>query len=88
MPDQAIDERFARTLSGDYDSENPWEAVRDLHKLGTREVFDEAVAWCNSSEPLRRARGADVLAQIGTPSFPIGDNPPEIRLSVLPLCGY
>jgi HEAT repeat protein len=66
VQNQAIDEMFAATLSGDYDSDAPWEAVRELHKLGSHEIFDQAAAWCNSHEPLRRARGADVLAQIGT----------------------
>ena len=43
---------------------------------GTREVFDVATRWCSSDDPLMRARGIDVLAQLGktvehpTNSFP------------------
>ena len=65
MPAESLDEMFARTLYGDYDSDAPWEAVSALRKLGNREVFERAAAWCSSQEPLERARGADVLAQIG-----------------------
>lgn len=64
----AIDRIFARTLIGDYEDDAPWEAVRELHRIGTREVFDRAVAWCRSPDPLSRARAADVLAQLGRSS--------------------
>lgn len=60
-----IDELFAETLSGDYDSDPPWRAVRELRKLGSQEVFNRAAEWCQSQDPLRRARGASILAQIG-----------------------
>jgi HEAT repeat protein len=39
--------------------------VRELRQLGTREVFDIAAFWCNSDDPLKRARGIDILAQLG-----------------------
>ena len=64
MP-STLDDLFASTLKGDYDDDAPWEAVRALRRLGTREVFDIAAAWCKSDDPLMRARGADVLAQLG-----------------------
>lgn len=63
-----IDELFAQTLTGDYDDDAPWEAVAKLRHLGTRQVFERAAEWCVSSDPLKRARGADVLAQIGRTS--------------------
>ena len=50
--------------------------MRTLRHIGTRQVFDRAAEWCNSDDPLIRARGADVLAQLGktvehpTNSFP------------------
>jgi hypothetical protein len=50
---------------GDYEDETPWQAVRELRRIATREVFDKAAVWCRSGEPLARARGLDVLAQIG-----------------------
>lgn len=63
-----IDELFAQTLTGDYDEDAPWEAVGKLRNLGTHQVYERAAEWCVSSDPLQRARGADVLAQIGRTS--------------------
>jgi HEAT repeat protein len=60
-----VEELFAQTLQGDYEDDAPWKAVRSLHKLGTREVFDRAAECCRADDPLRRARGVDVLAQLG-----------------------
>jgi HEAT repeat protein len=65
MTAQEIDQLFAQTLAGDYDDDLPWEAVRVLRRIGTREVFEHAEAWCKSNLPLERARGVDVLAQLG-----------------------
>jgi HEAT repeat protein len=71
-----VQQLFAETLRGDYEDDAPWEAVRKLHRLGTREVFDVATVWCSSKDPLMRSRGIDVLAQLGktmehpTNSFP------------------
>jgi len=61
----ATDELFAQTLRGDYDNDQAWDAIHSLRATGSREVFEEAMAWCRSSEPLKRARGADILAQFG-----------------------
>jgi HEAT repeat protein len=63
-----IDELFVQALTGDYDDDAPWEAVGKLRNLGTRQVYERAAEWCISSDPLKRARGADVLAQIGRTS--------------------
>ncbi len=63
-----IDELFTRALSGDYEDDAPWEAVRALRSIGTRQVFERAADLCRSSDPLSRARGADVLAQLGKTS--------------------
>lgn len=63
--DSTVDELFARILTGDYDDELPWKAVHTLRRLGSREVFDRAAEWCLSVDPLKRSRGADILAQIG-----------------------
>jgi HEAT repeat protein len=65
MAMEQIDELFAQTLRGDYDDDAPWQSVRALQRMGTREVCDRAVEWCRSEDELRRARGADILAQIG-----------------------
>lgn len=65
MADRDLDELFAKTLVGDNDDDEPWGAVHDLRGLGTREVFQKAAAWCGSEDPLKRTRGAEVLAQLG-----------------------
>ena len=61
----ALDELFAQTLKGDLDNETAWEAVSALRRIGTREVFERSAAWCKSAYSLERARGADILAQVG-----------------------
>jgi HEAT repeat protein len=63
-----IDDLFAQAILGDYDNDDAWEAIRTLHSTGTREVFEKAAAWCRSKEPLKRARGADILGQLGKTS--------------------
>jgi HEAT repeat protein len=65
MPPSDIDELFAQTLRGAYDDDAPWKAVNSLRRIGTRQVFETAVSWIESPEPLVRARGLDVLAQLG-----------------------
>jgi len=82
-----IDQLFAATLSGDYDDEEPWEAIRVLRRdIGTRPVFERAAEWCRSDDPLKRARGADVLAQLGkTVGHPTNSFPEESYATVVAL---
>jgi HEAT repeat protein len=78
---EELDDIFAQTLVGDYDDDLPWEAVRRLRKIGSRAVFERAAEWCRSEDSLRRARGADVLAQIGrTGEHPHNNFPEESYL--------
>lgn len=78
MAEEDIEALFARTLQGDYEDDKPWEAVRSLQRLGTRQVFDKAVEWTESPEPLVRARGLDVIAQLGkTVAHPSNSFPQE-----------
>ena len=56
---------FEETIRGDYEDDAPWEAVRKLRTIGTRDVFDVASQWSRSEDPLKRARGIDVVAQLG-----------------------
>jgi HEAT repeat protein len=65
MTSEHINDLFAKTLAGDYEDDAPWQAVHELRRIGSREVFDRAAEWCRSRDPLVRARGIDVLAQIG-----------------------
>lgn len=59
-----IDALFARTLVGDHEDEDAWAAVHRLRLNGCREIFDRAAAWCESDDPRKRARAADVLCQL------------------------
>jgi HEAT repeat protein len=69
---------FDRTLLGDYDAEDAWEAVAALRRDGSSEIFEHAAAWCVADDPLKRARGIDILCQLrrhssllpGEPMFP------------------
>jgi HEAT repeat protein len=83
MNAQEIEALFAKTLSGDYEDESPWGAVRALRQLGTREVFYRAVEWSESEDPLRRARGIDVLAQLGKTVDPPANSFPEEAYSIV-----
>jgi HEAT repeat protein len=65
MGPEEIDQIFAQALLGDYDDEAPWEAVGKLRLTSGREVYERAAEWCQSENPLKRARGADILAQLG-----------------------
>jgi HEAT repeat protein len=65
MADGIIDDLFTQTLRGEYEDEKAWDAVQSLRRIGTRQVFDKAVTWTESAEPLVRARGLDVIAQLG-----------------------
>jgi hypothetical protein len=60
-----VEELFAATLLGNYDDDEPWRAVQELHEIGSHEVLEKASGWCRSQDPIKRARGADVLAQLG-----------------------
>ena len=60
-----VQQLFRATLEGAYEDDGPWDAVRELHRIGTLEILDLAASWCESSDALTRARGADVLSQLG-----------------------
>jgi len=64
MTPSGIEVLFARTLVGDHDDEEAWAAVRSLRQGGCREIFDRAAAWCESDDPRKRARAANVLCQL------------------------
>lgn len=68
MSNEPIEDLFAQALHGDYDDEDAWQAIHTLHSIGTREILEEAAALCRSNEPLKRARGADILGQLGKTS--------------------
>src|ERR1700722_14940245 len=82
MGSEQIDEKFAQTLFGDYDDDVPWKAVHDL-RIGSREVFDRAAEWCGSENPLKRASGVDVLAQLGRTADHPSNNFPDESFSIV-----
>lgn len=47
--------------------EGDWTAVADLHEIGSREVLDRALALTTAADARARARGADILGQLGIP---------------------
>jgi HEAT repeat protein len=85
MSSATVGDLFRLSLSGDREDEAAWEAVRQLHKLGNKEVFDKAVALTSSSEALHRARGADILGQLGVSTEPSAILIPERLDSLLEL---
>lgn len=58
-------ELFAATIEGDYEDDTPWRAVAALRLRGTMDVFGLAAEYTHSVNPKARARGLDVLAQLG-----------------------
>jgi HEAT repeat protein len=62
---RTVPELFEATLQGDYDDEAAWNAVASLRLRATPEVLDVAMKYCRSDDPRARARGLDVLAQLG-----------------------
>ncbi len=70
MTTSEIEALFARTLVGDYEAKDAWEAVATLRLNGSREIFERAAAWCASDDPLKRARAAGVLCQLRRGTIP------------------
>lgn len=64
MDSQKMQSLFAQTLLGDYEGEEAWAAVSALRMDGSREVFEYAAAWCQTDDPLKRARAAAILCQL------------------------
>lgn len=62
---KSTEELFAASLQGEHDDEAPWEAVHVLRLRGTPEVFEIAKRYCAADDPNARARGLQVLAQLG-----------------------
>ena len=63
----------AALAEGDEDpTEGGYLAIAVLHARGTREVLDAALASCRSPDSRRRALGAQILSELGSPerTFP------------------
>lgn len=48
----------------DDDDDLRWSAIRELHAIGTREVFDRAVLLCGDGDGRARTAGAEILGQL------------------------
>ena len=59
----SVDELFAVVVR-EQDDDARWTAIRELHALGTREVFDRAEKLCSSATVAERIAGADTLGQL------------------------
>lgn len=62
---RSVAELFAAALAGDCEDEEAWDAVVTLRMLGTEPVYGAAVQLCSSDDAKSRARGLDVLGQLG-----------------------
>jgi HEAT repeat protein len=60
-------ELIAASLVGDRDDQAAWDAVVELQRRGAPDVFEAAARLLRSVVPKERERGADILAQLGTP---------------------
>jgi len=91
---RSVDELFAVVVR-EQDDEARWCAIRELHALGTREVFERGVRLCRSGDPADRIAGADILGQLNayadealqilTSMF--GDHDPSVLESVVHALG-
>jgi HEAT repeat protein len=59
----SVDELFAVVVR-EADDDARWTAIRELHALGTREVFDRAAQLCHADDASTRIAGADILGQL------------------------
>jgi len=64
--DRTVPQLIALALQGEEDDEQAWEAIRCLHARADQETWDAAVVLLRSSMAKERARGVDVIAQLGT----------------------
>lgn len=59
----SVDELFSVVVR-EPDDDSRWDAIQQLHALGTREVFDRAVLLCRSADSSERVAGADIVGQL------------------------
>jgi len=59
----SVDELFGVVVR-EQDDDARWAAIRELHALGTREVFERGATLCRSFDAKERIAGADILGQL------------------------
>ena len=90
----SVDELFSVVVR-ERDDDARWSAIRELHALGTREVFERAVRLCRADAPQERIAGADILGQLNefsndamnTLVSMLGDSEPAVVESVVHALG-
>lgn len=60
---RSVDELFAVVVR-EQDDDARWSAIRELHALGTREVFERGVQLCRGADAADRIAGAEVVGQL------------------------
>jgi HEAT repeat protein len=79
LTNHTLDELFALALTTSfYDEEGDhaegWEAIWELRRRGTRDIFERCAALCASDDPHHREVGADVLGLLGwSQGYPFRD---------------
>jgi HEAT repeat protein len=85
----ASDELFEQALTNArvdpvVQSDNYWMCIRALHLRSDQAVFERAVLLCSDTDPLIRAVGADVLAQLGTrEGYPFSSESTPVLIALL-----
>ncbi|HYH05885.1 MAG TPA: HEAT repeat domain-containing protein [Thermoanaerobaculia bacterium] len=74
----SVDELFGIVVR-EQDDDARWSAIRELHALATREVFERARQLCTSSNPQERVAGADILGQLNA----FGEDARRVLVSLL-----
>ncbi len=59
-----------RALSRSNESDSYWNCVHELRRRPSQETFDAAVSLTKANTNAKKALGADILAQLGTPAKP------------------
>jgi HEAT repeat protein len=79
---QTIDELFA-AATGERDDDSRWEAIEELQRRGSRDVFERAAYLCHHDSTRARITGAEVLAQLGGDARPFRSEAWPILQSML-----
>ena len=87
---RSVDELFTVVVR-EQDDDARWSAIRELHALGTREVFERGVQLCRSDDPADRVAGADIVGQLSSYTDEgmrvlegmLGDHVPSVLESVV-----
>jgi HEAT repeat protein len=60
-----------------------WKLICSLHRRATQGVFEAVRSLCESSNPVQKTLGADVLGQLGAPDLPFREQSITILLKIV-----